>query len=75
MVYLSSEVVTLDAMSMDWTGMVFVPLGALARVILKLVGSLGTDSQVMVWGTERSIRGVPLTSVMLGKVIVIAGSC
>jgi hypothetical protein len=73
MVYLSSAVVTLDAISIDWTGTVFAPCSALTSVILKLVGSLETESQVMVCGTERSISGVPLVSVMLGKVIVIAG--
>jgi hypothetical protein len=54
---------------------VFVPWGALTRLILKLTGSLGTESQVIVWGTERSTWGVPLTSVVLGQVIVIAGAC
>jgi hypothetical protein len=75
MVYLSAEVWTLDAMSMDWAGTVFAPWVAVTREILKLVGSLETESQVMVWATERSIWGVPLTSVTLGKVIVIAGGC
>lgn len=50
-------------------------LGGLPSSILKLVGSLGTESQVMVWGTDRSIWGVPLVSVVLGQVMVIAGVC
>ncbi len=46
-------------------------LGGLPSSILKLVGSLGTEAQVMVWGTDRSIWGV----VVLGQVMVIAGVC
>jgi hypothetical protein len=44
-------------------------------LMLKLTGSLVEESQVMVWGTERSIWGVPLLRVLLGQVIVIAGGC
>jgi hypothetical protein len=73
--YLSSAVVTLDAMSMVATGAVFTSLGAAASLMLKLTGSLVEEFQVMVWGTERSTWGVPLLRVLLGQVIVIAGGC
>lgn len=50
-------------------------LGALTSSILKVAGSLESEVQVMVWETERSIRGVPFVSVVLGQVMEIAEGC
>jgi len=66
----------LDAMSISEVGRPVVDpfMGGTTReIFVMVVGSLGSLVQVMVWGTLRSMEGVPLVSVMLGHVIWIAG--